>query len=75
MKLSPVVLGLIAALLGGCANSEYGTKQTVGALAGAGAGGLLGAPIGPRGRQVARSRRWGLRGAGPVPGHGIHAGR
>jgi surface antigen len=46
MKLSPVVLGLIAALLGGCANSEYGTKQTVGALAGAGAGGLLGAQIG-----------------------------
>lgn len=33
-------------LLAGCANSDYGSKQTVGALAGAGAGGLLGAQIG-----------------------------
>jgi len=47
MKLSPRVLCLAAALLlGGCASGEYGTKQTVGALAGAGAGGLLGAQIG-----------------------------
>jgi hypothetical protein len=37
---------LAALLLAGCAGSDYGTKQTVGALAGAGAGGLLGAQIG-----------------------------
>jgi surface antigen len=47
MKLSPLVLALLTvSTLGGCANSDYGTKQTVGALAGAGAGGLLGAQIG-----------------------------
>jgi surface antigen len=47
MKRSPLVLALPMVLtLGGCANSDYGTKQTVGALAGAGAGGLLGAQIG-----------------------------
>ena len=47
MKLSPLVLGLLTVLtLGSCANGDYGTKQTVGALAGAGAGGLLGAQIG-----------------------------
>jgi surface antigen len=54
MKLSPVALGLVAALsLGGCANRDYGTKQTVGALAGAGAGGLLGAQIGKGKGQLA----------------------
>jgi surface antigen len=40
-------VALLAALwLAGCAGSDYGTKQTVGALAGAGGGGLLGAQIG-----------------------------
>jgi surface antigen len=37
---------LAALLLTGCAGSDYGGKQTVGTLAGAGAGGLLGAQIG-----------------------------
>ena len=48
MKPRPLVAGTFAVLLllGGCANHDYGGKQTVGALAGAGAGGLLGAQIG-----------------------------
>jgi surface antigen len=37
---------LLALALVGCANSDLGPKQTVGALAGAGVGGLLGAQIG-----------------------------
>ena len=41
-----LVSALVALALVGCANSDYGTKQTVGALAGAGAGGLLGAFLG-----------------------------
>jgi surface antigen len=46
-KRSGRAIALLAALgLAGCAGSDYGAKQTVGALAGAGAGGLLGAQIG-----------------------------
>lgn len=36
---------LAAALLAACSNTGYGPKQTVGALAGAGAGGLAGAHL------------------------------
>lgn len=54
MKRSPLVVALLTVMaLGGCANSDYGTKQTVGALAGAGAGGLLGAQIGKGKGQLA----------------------
>ena len=54
MQLSRLVLGLvIARSLAACANGDYGTKQTVGALAGAGAGGLLGAQIGKGKGQLA----------------------
>jgi surface antigen len=37
---------MAALLLAGCTGSDYGGKQTVGALAGAAGGGLLGAQIG-----------------------------
>jgi len=36
----------LALMLGGCANSGYGTKQTIGAASGAALGGLLGAQFG-----------------------------
>jgi surface antigen len=46
-KLKGVLAAALATLLlAGCASSEYGGKQTVGTLAGAGAGGLLGAQVG-----------------------------
>jgi surface antigen len=47
LKLRSVLAAALAALLlAGCASSDYGGKQTVGALAGAGAGGLLGSQDG-----------------------------
>ena len=47
LKLKALLAAALATLLlAGCASSDYGGKQTVGALAGAGAGGLLGAQVG-----------------------------
>lgn len=46
-KLPRVLVSLLVSLaLVGCASSDLGPKQTVGTLAGAGVGGLLGAQIG-----------------------------
>lgn len=50
-------------LLAGCANTDYGGKQTVGALAGAGAGGLLGAQVGNGKGQLAATAAGTLLGA------------
>lgn len=50
-------------LLSGCAGSDYGSKQTVGTLAGAGAGGLLGAQIGDGKGQLAATAAGTLLGA------------
>jgi surface antigen len=47
----------------GCASSDYGTKQTVGALAGAGAGGLLGAQVGKGSTRLAATAAGTLLGA------------
>lgn len=64
MKLQPLLPGLLAVLLlAGCANRDYGGKQTVGALAGAGAGGLLGAQIGKGKGQLAATAAGTLLGA------------
>jgi surface antigen len=64
MKVQPLLTGLLAALLlAGCANRDYGGKQTVGALAGAGAGGLLGAQIGKGKGQLAATAAGTLLGA------------
>jgi surface antigen len=54
---------LVALSLAGCANSGYGQKQTVGALAGAGAGGLLGAQFGHGPGQLAATAAGTLAGA------------
>lgn len=43
----------LALMLGGCANSGYGTKQTIGAASGAALGGLLGAQFGSGKGQLA----------------------
>jgi surface antigen len=58
-----VGVAMAALLLAGCAGSDYGTKQTVGALAGAGAGGLLGAQIGKGKGQLAATAAGTLLGA------------
>ena len=64
MKLPPLVAGTLAVLLlSGCANHDYGGKQTVGALAGAGAGGLLGAQLGDGKEQLAATAAGTLLGA------------
>ena len=60
-RLVASVLVLLA--LVGCANSDLGTKQTVGALAGAGAGGLLGAQVGKGGIKLAATAAGTLLGA------------
>jgi surface antigen len=60
-RLVASVLVLLA--LVGCASSDLGTKQTVGALAGAGAGGLLGAQVGKGGTQLAATAAGTLLGA------------
>jgi surface antigen len=54
---------LVSFALVGCAGSDLGTKQTVGALAGAGAGGLLGAQVGKGGTQLAATAAGTLLGA------------
>ena len=58
-----VVSALVALALVGCASSDYGTKQTVGALAGAGAGGLLGAQVGKGSTRLAATAAGTLLGA------------
>jgi len=54
---------LAAMLLAGCAGGDYGNKQTVGALAGAGTGGLLGAQMGKGKGQLAATAAGTLLGA------------
>jgi surface antigen len=64
MKPQALPAALLALLLlAGCANTDYGGKQTVGALAGAGAGGLLGAPVGKGKGQLAATAAGTLLGA------------
>jgi surface antigen len=64
MKLQPLLAGTFAILLlGGCASYDYGGKQTVGALAGAGAGGLLGAQLGDGKEQLVATAAGTLLGA------------
>ena len=58
-----LVSALVALALVGCASSDYGTKQTVGALAGAGAGGLLGAQVGKGSTRLAATAAGTLLGA------------
>lgn len=58
-----LVSALVALALVGCASSDYGTKQTVGALAGAGAGGLLGAQVGKGSTRLAATAAGTLFGA------------
>ena len=58
-----LVSALVALTLVGCASSDYGTKQTVGALAGAGAGGLLGAQVGKGSTRLAATAAGTLLGA------------
>ena len=60
---SVLVSALVALALVGCASSDYGTKQTVGALAGAGAGGLLGAQVGKGSTRLAATAAGTLLGA------------
>lgn len=54
---------MAALLLAGCAGNDYGSKQTVGALAGAGAGGLLGAQVGKGGTKLMATAAGTLLGA------------
>jgi surface antigen len=56
-----VASALVSLCLVGCAGSDYGTKQTVGALAGA--GGLLGAQVGKGGTRLAATAAGTLLGA------------
>ena len=65
MKVQPLLAAALTALLllAGCANAEYGRKQTVGAFAGAGAGGLLGAQLGKGKGQLAATAAGTLLGA------------
>ena len=58
-----IVSALVGLALVGCASSGYGTKQTVGALAGAGAGGLLGAQVGEGSTRLAATAAGTLLGA------------
>jgi len=58
-----LISALLALALVGCANSDYGTKQTVGTLAGAGAGGLLGAQVGKGSTRLAATAAGTLLGA------------
>jgi surface antigen len=63
-KLPRLVASVLVSLsLVGCAGSDLGTKQTVGALAGAGAGGLLGAQVGKGGTRLAATAAGTLLGA------------
>src|SRR5918995_7066397 len=63
-KLPRVVTSALVTLsLMGCAGSDFGAKQTVGALAGAGAGGLRGAQVGKGGTRLAATAAGTLLGA------------
>ena len=59
----PALAALLALGLAGCADSGIGQKQAVGGLAGAGAGGLLGAQIGHGNGQLAATAAGTLIGA------------
>ncbi len=59
----PALATLIALALAGCADSGYGPKQTVGGLAGAAGGGLLGAQFGHGSGQLAATAAGTLLGA------------
>ncbi len=64
MKIKMLVVAvLIAFTTAACQNNQYGTKQTVGALGGAAAGGLLGAQIGGGKGQLAATGAGVLLGA------------
>ena len=64
MKIKMLVVAvLIAFTTAACENSQYGTKQTIGALGGAAAGGLLGAQIGGGSGQLAATAAGALLGA------------
>ncbi len=65
MRLKTVLaVTLIALMTAACAqNGQYGTKQTVGALGGAAAGGLLGAQFGSGSGQLAATAAGALIGA------------
>lgn len=58
-----VVAVLIAFTTASCQSGQYGTKQTVGALGGAAAGGLLGAQFGSGSGQLAATAAGALLGA------------
>ena len=64
MKIKMLVVAvLIAFTTAACDGSQYGTKQTIGALGGAAAGGLLGAQIGGGSGQLAATAAGALLGA------------
>ncbi len=64
MKIKMLVVAvLIAFTTTACENSRYGTKQTIGALGGAAAGGLLGAQVGGGKGQLAATAAGALLGA------------
>ncbi len=64
MKIKMLVVAvLIAFTTAACENSRYGTKQTIGALGGAAAGGLLGAQVGGGKGQLAATAAGALLGA------------
>jgi surface antigen len=58
-----LVSALVLLALVGCADSDLGPKQTVGTLAGAGAGGLLGAQVGKGSTRLAATAAGTLLGA------------
>ena len=64
MKIKMLVIAvLIAFTTAACENNRYGTKQTVGVLGGAAAGGLLGAQIGGGKGKLAATAAGALLGA------------
>ncbi len=64
MKIKMLVVAvLIAFTTAACQDGRYGTKQTIGALGGAAAGGLLGAQIGGGKGQLAATAAGALLGA------------
>ena len=64
MKIKMLAIAvLIAFTTAACQNGQYGTKQTIGALGGAAAGGLLGAQVGGGKGQLAATAAGALLGA------------
>ena len=64
MKIKMLVVAvLIAFTTAACQDGRYGTKQTIGALGGAAAGGLLGAQVGSGRGQLAATAAGALLGA------------